>query len=154
MANDPNAHVEKMESAVMDVRTDKDKSQMKVELKPQKVHLRTLHTPSAPPHLPPPHAAHHATPPCTTDSIASARHPGLRLTYQALDELPIAQCKGNVHDVLQHNKRPPLKKATLSKNKLSYQKKPALKGTLKWLAAFCVLGCVGAVAPVTAPDRG
>ena len=35
MTNDPiDAHVEKMESAVMDARTDKDKSQMKVALKP------------------------------------------------------------------------------------------------------------------------
>ena len=36
MTNDPiDAHVEKMDAAVMDVRTDKD--QMKAELKPQKM---------------------------------------------------------------------------------------------------------------------
>ena len=49
-----------------------------------------------------------------------------------------------MHDVLQHNKHPPLKKATLSKQ--------ALNGTLKWLAAFCVLECVYAVAPFKAPE--
>ena len=57
-----------------------------------------------------------------------------------------------MHDVLQHNKHPPLKKATLSKNKRSYQKMTALNGTLKWLAAFCVLECVCAVAPFKAPE--
>ena len=82
---------------------------------------------------------------------ASARDPG-PASYQALDESPIAPCKGNVHDVLQHNKHPPLKKATLSKNKRSYQKMTALNGTLKWLAAFCVLECVCAVAPFKAPE--
>ena len=41
MTNDPiDAHVEKMESAVMDARTDKDKSQMKVELKPNKAETK------------------------------------------------------------------------------------------------------------------
>ena len=42
MTNDPiDAHVEKMESAVMDARTDKDKSQMKVELKPHKAETKS-----------------------------------------------------------------------------------------------------------------
>ena len=37
MTNDPiDAHVEKMESVVMDVRADKQEPQMRVELKPQK----------------------------------------------------------------------------------------------------------------------
>ena len=42
MTNDPiDAHVEKMESAVMDARTDKDKSQMKVALKPNKAETKS-----------------------------------------------------------------------------------------------------------------
>ena len=42
MTNDPiDAHVEKMDAAVMDVRTDKD--QMKVELKPQKAETMKSH---------------------------------------------------------------------------------------------------------------
>ena len=42
MTNDPiDAHVEKMESAVMDARTGKDKSQMKVALKPNKAETKS-----------------------------------------------------------------------------------------------------------------
>ena len=42
MTNDPiDAHVEKMDAAVMDVRTDKD--QMRVQLKPQKAETMKSH---------------------------------------------------------------------------------------------------------------
>ena len=44
MTNDPiDAHVEKMNAAVMDVRTCTDKDQMKVELKPQKAETMKSH---------------------------------------------------------------------------------------------------------------
>ena len=61
--------------------------------------------------------------------------------------------------MLQHS---PRKKATLTSNisalhgkRSQHQKKPALTingaHLLKWLAAFCVLDCVGAVNPFTTP---